>query len=111
LDITQDLTITGAGPSNTIIDANHLDRVFHAIGSVAFHLSGVDIKNGEVFDSGGGIENPGGQLFLDQVTVENNQSGSAGAGLHNAGTTTITNSTIRNTAPCAEGDRFVKLRA
>ena len=37
LDITDDLTITGAGSGLTIIDGNSLDRVFDVIsGTVAF---------------------------------------------------------------------------
>ena len=40
LDVTDDLIVTGAGPTLTSIDAHQLDRVFHASASAHLSLSG-----------------------------------------------------------------------
>src|SRR5205085_1536975 len=75
LDITQSLTINGAGACTTIINGGGLDRVLHVVaGSVT--ISGVTITRG---DSG--------------------DAANAGGGILNAGTLTLNNSTVsRNTA-------------
>jgi CSLREA domain-containing protein len=57
LDVTGALTISGAGPGSTIIDASGLisDRVFHVLGGPV-HFRGVTIMGGHaVTDTGGGI--------------------------------------------------------
>lgn len=66
LDITDTLTIQGAGPGNTIIDASGLisDRVFHihsTTGTVV--ISGVTIMNGNG-GHGSGIYNDNANLTL-----------------------------------------------
>src|SRR5216117_3472105 len=64
LDITNDLTINGAGASTTIIDGNNLDRIFHidpVPTGITVTISGVTIQNGAtavisfVSADGGGI--------------------------------------------------------
>ena len=71
LDITDDLTIEGAGAQATIVDGGGLDRVFQVLpaqaqcgrtGVVSPHvtISGLTIRNGNVAatgDVGGGIYN------------------------------------------------------
>jgi CSLREA domain-containing protein len=64
LDITDTVTILGAGPNSTIIDGNGGatgDRVFQITGTVV--ISGVTIMHGQSAGDGGGIENMG-QLTL-----------------------------------------------
>ena len=61
LDITADLDVVGAGPGETIIDANGIDRVFEIHDGLVVHISGVTIRNGLATHSiapaylGGGI--------------------------------------------------------
>lgn len=58
LDITGDLTITGAGAATTIIDAGGIDRVVDVIGVNPATISGVTIRNGNAgddFSGGGGV--------------------------------------------------------
>ncbi len=62
LDITQSLTISGAGAETTIIDGNGLDRIFHIIGgsdpfllpNVTVTIIGVTLRNGQVPETGFG---------------------------------------------------------
>lgn len=82
LDITEDLTIIGAGEV-TIIDGGGLDRVFDVRDDSQVTFSNLKIQKGGggVF-GGGGILN-GGVLTLTQVIVFNN-SGGQGGGIYNA---------------------------
>ncbi len=84
LDITDNLTIQGAGSTLTIIDGNGVgtgDRVFQVLpGAKNTTFSGLTIRHGakvtNTFDSGGGIywEGSGGSLTLNDVLVEGNQA-------------------------------------
>ena len=58
LDITDtdgNLQITGAGSSQTIIDAKLLDRVFHIHPNASLSLTGLTITGGYTTSAGGGI--------------------------------------------------------
>jgi uncharacterized repeat protein (TIGR01451 family) len=46
LNITDDLTINGAGAATTIIDGGALDGVFRVTGNITANFSGVTIRNG-----------------------------------------------------------------
>jgi CSLREA domain-containing protein len=82
LDITDDVTIQGAGPGSTIIDGNGAvtgDRVFQIISSAKdTSFSGMTVRNGKkvtnAFDEGGGIywDGGGGHLRLTDMVVEDN---------------------------------------
>ena len=105
LDITDDLTITGAGEAVTIIDGGGLDRVFHVIAGTV-EISGATIQNGVVSpdDDGGGIRNQG-TLTLANVTVSDNTA-RAGGGIFNdpnatltLDDTTVTSNTATTTLP------------
>jgi CSLREA domain-containing protein len=84
LDITDDLTILGAGSSTTIVDGNGNvtgDRVFQILSSAKqTSLSGLTIRNGKkisnAFDEGGGLywDGGGGHLRLIDVVFENNSA-------------------------------------
>lgn len=99
LDITDSLTIIGAGSGSTTIDASELDRVFHVLAGATLNLMGVTIIGGSA-DIGGGILNRG-TVNLNDVVIRNNVA-NFGGGLYNdittgvlaaaigAGTTTVT---------------------
>jgi predicted outer membrane repeat protein len=84
LDITDNLTIQGAGSGVTIVDGNGLvtaDRVFQITATTqTTSLAGLTIQNGKkdanTFDEGGGIywDGSGSQLNLSDVVIENNIS-------------------------------------
>ena len=101
LDITDDLTIIGAGTGSTIIDANSLDRVFQ-VHSGTVTISDLTIQGGLLgagqHGAGVAVESSA-SLTLDTVTVTGNQATggvNSGGGLYNAGTLTIVDSSISN---------------
>ncbi len=81
LDLTDSLTIQGAGSGLTIVDGNGIvtgDRVFQIFSSAKqTTLTGLTVRNGKrvsTFDQGGGIYWDGGgvsQLNLKNVVIEN----------------------------------------
>jgi CSLREA domain-containing protein len=94
LDITDDLTLTGAGADTTIIVARTLERVFEISASATVSIVGVTIRDGymELSGDGGGILNSG-NLTLDRSTISNSRAYSGG-GIYNYGTLTVTRSSI-----------------
>ncbi len=100
LDITDGLTLRGAGSLLTVIDGNGLvtgDRVFHLSGSAVVTMRGVTIGHGSA-PSGGGTYNNG-NLTLDGSRLHGNESTGGypngfGGGLYNAGTLRLRHSTL-----------------
>ncbi len=99
LDILKTMTILGTGSSNTIINANGIDRVFHVLGSGGqLTLSNLTVTGGYAgTGSGGGllVATSANQLTLNSVVVSGN-SATNGAGIDNAGTLSLTDVTISN---------------
>ncbi|HEV3375764.1 MAG TPA: Ig-like domain-containing protein [Thermoleophilaceae bacterium] len=85
LDITDSLTVTGAGAGSTHVDARTLDRVFEVAddgGSVAF--SGLTISNGDADEYGGGILNSStATVTVQSSTVRRSVAGKTGGGIDN----------------------------
>jgi len=103
LDVTDDVTVTGAGAGTTTIDGNSGvtgEAVLQVLASNA-RLADLTITNGGA-SRGGGIHNLDwsgvGSLILTNVTVSSNAAFN-GAGIANdGGTLTINNSTISGNA-------------
>jgi hypothetical protein len=98
LDLLHDVTLQGAGGSDTIVDANHLDRAFDVANGVNVELDDLAVMNGQASDFGGGIRNAG-SLTLDDVILSNNTvqgRNSFGGGIYNTGTLDIDATTISN---------------
>jgi CSLREA domain-containing protein len=98
LDITDPLTIIGASPDTTVIDAKALDRVID-IKSLGVTLAHVTIQQGVEQTTipgygGGGIRIMTGVLILQDTQVISNTA-SYGAGIYNEGTLVMTNSAVR----------------
>lgn len=92
LDITDNVTITGAGKDSTVIDGNRLDRLFDIRSNKAVAISRVTVQNGNGFGGGGGgVLNNGGTATFDNVRFIANLAGTGGA-MDNEGTATLTNS-------------------
>jgi CSLREA domain-containing protein len=113
LDITNPVTITGAGSSSTIIDANNLDRVFETQNAAAsLTINGVTIRNGNPTGNyGGGISmTSGSDLTMTDVIVSGSSSAKgAGIAVSGAGSVlTLTDVTISgNTASDTGGGIFI----
>ncbi len=106
LDITDNLTINGAGAASTVIDGGGIDRVLHILG-ISVTINGVTITNGYSSGGGGGIYNHAGTLTLNRSVVSGNSAGDAGGGggiYNNQGTVTLNSTTVSgNTADYGGG--------
>ncbi len=117
LDLTGNLTIVGAGKTDTIIDAGDLDRVFHILTGANVVLRNMTIRNGLSLFAGG-IWNRG-NLTLDNVIVADNvasnlaapASGNGGNILVDHGTLTLTNSSIQNGTANGNGGGLYSLES
>lgn len=119
LDITDDVTITGADAATTIIDGGALDRVLDIRPGATVQISDVTIQNGDttgditiiagsdITGIGAGIRNQD-ALTLTNVNVQNSTApGSAGGGISNQDSLTMTGGTISgNSARDAGGGIF-----
>ncbi len=107
-DITDDVNIVGAGAAATVIDGGGMERVFHMDPSDAgihVNLSGVTVQGGSSTGGGAGIHNRG-ALTLTQSVVRYNQESLNGGGLYNGiyGVLHLIDSTIySNTANTGAG--------
>jgi len=82
LDIKGVLTIRGASPKTTFINAADLDRVFHVFAGATLTLENMTIIGGEAFD-GGAIFNQG-TVILKNVNLRANEAYNQGGGIFNA---------------------------
>ncbi len=102
LDITEALTITGAGPGVTVVEASGLaDRIFHVLtGTVT--ISGVTIRYGSDVERGGGIVNVATLRLINSSVISNSARGrdddfgtnGYGGGIWNSGTLALTQSQV-----------------
>jgi CSLREA domain-containing protein len=120
LDISDDLTIDGAGAAFTVVDGGGLDRVFEIRPGATVQITGLTVRNGNPGSTanaggilnlagalvlngsivtgntaaqGGGLFNESGTMLLTACTVSGNTAG-AGGGIYNHGTLTVTRSTL-----------------
>jgi Ca2+-binding RTX toxin-like protein len=108
LDITDDVTIVGAGAGDTIVDIERQDRIFDIHPGVTAELSGMTIRDARVNSStedGGAVRNRGTLTIVDSTLTLNDSAGGGGAILNEAGATlTITRSLLdQNTASGVRG--------
>jgi filamentous hemagglutinin family protein len=97
--ITDALTVSGNGRTNTIIDGNANSRIFNITAAVPVTIDGVTIRNGRevisvgLFGGGGGILSYGSFLTINNSNVSGNTAASGG-GIYSGGTLTINNSNV-----------------
>jgi CSLREA domain-containing protein len=118
LDITSDLTITGAGQGSTFVNGNGVDRVFDVLAGTVVHINELSIIDGFAagasftggFGAGGGGIRNSGTLTLTNSTVQNNEAGvgaigfitmslgrsGSGGGIANSGSLTLDGVTVKN---------------
>lgn len=93
IDITDDVSILGIDASNTIVDANNIDRIFDVFAPANVVIEDISVQNGDIAltgalgEHGGGIRNQG-TLSLNEVIVVGNTAGDfgIGGGIFNVGT-------------------------
>ena len=105
LDITANITITGAGAATTIIqgcnvsanpDCPPVDRIFDVRPGGTLRLSGVTVRRGSTGGDGGGIQNRG-TLALTNVVLDANSASGQGGGIEHVGlAATLTNVSVTN---------------
>ena len=70
LDIVADVTLTGSGPAQTIVDGNGAileDHVFQIKGPATATLSGLTVRGGQATAAGPGTRDDGGGIFVDDA--------------------------------------------
>ena len=96
LNITARMSLNGAGPEASIIDAAGLDTVL-VVKAQGVIVTGVTLTNGMTAGkgSGGGLVNRGG-LALNNCQVAGNGAGDAGGGIANQGSLTVTGCSVQS---------------
>src|SRR5262249_42518036 len=104
LTLSADITITGAGSTTTIVDANHLVRVFDTPLNNMVEIDGVTIRRGSDVSGvgGGGIHNAGTFTGIDLV-LDGNTSNGKGGGVFNESTAYFVQSVLRNNMAATGG--------
>ncbi|MDH3553881.1 MAG: CSLREA domain-containing protein, partial [Gammaproteobacteria bacterium] len=105
LDITDTLTLNGAGAGSTIIDGNSIDRVFHVLVGTTVTISDVTIRDGDAGGvDGGGIWNES-NVTLSNVTMSNNSARDGGAIFSsvNPNSLTLDNVTLNGNSATSQG--------
>lgn len=91
LDVTGDLTLTGAGAATTIIDGDRLDRILDILPGAALSISRLTISNGFVQspsiddECGGAIRNFGSLTMSDFAVSRSQIFFGSGGGICNRG--------------------------
>ncbi|MCA9234116.1 MAG: hypothetical protein KDA44_01500, partial [Planctomycetales bacterium] len=121
LDITEDVTIIGAGAGLTVIDASGgatvvNDRVFHVLNGANVQLAGLTITGGKVDGAGGGLFVEDGTVTLaNSEVIGNATTGSdgthsgGGAAIAAAASLAINRSTIDGNTASDEGGGILNL--
>lgn len=96
LTLTKDVTIQGPGAASLALDGQNARRVFSVNSGVTATISGLTIQHGRAAGGdGGGIHNEG-TLTVANSTIRENTAFTLGGGIYNTnnGTLTVTNSTV-----------------
>src|SRR5712691_4991903 len=91
LNILDDVTITGGGSDQTIIDGLLQDRVFDVKAGVTAQISGLKITNGVVTSGqgdGGGVRNMG-TLTMQNVVLDGNSTAGSGGAIASFGVNSV----------------------
>ncbi|HEX2736838.1 MAG TPA: hypothetical protein VHP57_01750, partial [Acidimicrobiia bacterium] len=94
LSVTEELTVTGNGATNTIVDGNGTDRIFIISGLGAFMISGAMLQSGVSPSGDGGAVNSDGAVTIDATVVTDNSAPSDSGGGIAAATVTIQNGSV-----------------
>lgn len=106
LDVTGELTITGAGARATSVVGGASpfdDRIFDNQPDASATITGLTVTGGKAGsnDLGGGIRNDG-DLTLDKVTIKDNTARAAGGIYSNGGTLNVIDSTVSGNSAASD---------
>jgi hypothetical protein len=112
LGVNQDVFLTGAGATNTIIDGNQLDGVLQIDGRQT-QVRRLTIRNGNRLNpgTGGGIYTRASTLEIFDCVIERNRSNRGGGLYVEFGTVFVTRSTLRANSALLGGGAYVKFGA
>lgn len=96
LSADQNVVISGAGASSTIIDAQQIDRVFDIRKDRTVTIRRLTIRNGLAQSNAGGGILTEGKLTVGDAVIENNSTQSVGGGLSAGGVVTVSRSILRS---------------
>lgn len=105
LNGNQNVFLSGAGSANTIIDANHTERVVNVAQGARATIAGVTIRNGATL-SGAGIESFNASLTVTDSVIEGNEALNGG-GIYSGGTLNVVRSTIRSNIATKGGGLYL----
>jgi predicted outer membrane repeat protein len=94
--VTDQLTITGADPLDTVIDANGVvvgERLFQVI-TTHLVLANLTIRNGSTDGDGGGIASSTGTVELNNCVLAQNYAANSGGGIYSDGGSVYLNRTL-----------------
>ncbi|MCA9102605.1 MAG: hypothetical protein KDA63_15705 [Planctomycetales bacterium] len=97
LTVSDDVTITGLGANDLVIDAQGNSRVMRVTDSATVDISGLTLTGGNAGQGGGLYNTLGATTTLTAVTIRDNEASTSfetGAGLWNGGDLTVTDSLI-----------------
>ncbi|MEZ6071650.1 MAG: choice-of-anchor Q domain-containing protein [Pirellulales bacterium] len=97
LTVSDDVTITGLGANDLVIDAQGNSRVMRVTDSATVDISGLTLTGGNAGQGGGLYNTFGATTTLTAVTIRDNEASTSfetGAGLWNGGDLTVTDSLI-----------------
>src|SRR5262245_58771123 len=103
--INKDLTVAGPGADVVTVSGNHASRVFNIAPTFTVDISGLTIADGSVgIAFGGGILNAGTLTVTDSTLSGNSvRVGGQGGGIFNEGTLTVTGSTLSGNSASVGG--------
>src|SRR2546426_3780585 len=112
LDITDDVTITGAGADRTILDGNGIDRIFDielptSRVAIVVAIAALTIRNGNsgpgALADGGGLYNSGTLTLRDVVVANNTTAAASGGGITNINDITLTDCVVSGNTTATYG--------
>jgi predicted outer membrane repeat protein len=101
LDVTDDVTITGAGARVTTIDAQGIDRVLDGGPGTHIVLRDLAVTGGQSTGNGGGIRSSA--LTLDRDSITGNTSLGNGGGVASSTTLSVLSSTVSGNQATGNG--------
>ncbi|CAN5528624.1 hypothetical protein BH24ACT20_BH24ACT20_02700 [soil metagenome] len=111
LDVTDDLTITGAGARTTSVAGGAApfdDRIFDIAEGASATITRLAITGGKPAGDAGGVNNRG-DLMLDGVAVKNNTASNYGGILSNGSTLNLTDSAVSGNSATGDAGGVIQI--